>query len=326
MTPRSRPTSRAALLLAAVTAPLLLIAGCALGGGSDSQDATSGGSTAEVLPAPASEDGGSGGGDTASTTEDARAAQDVTAVAQTAVAQRSVISTATVSLRTDDVADARFAVQKLVDEMRGEVTDEETSTADDGADGGDGVRRSRLVVRVPSADFDEAVSALEEIGDLESSTRTSEDVSTQVIDVEARIRAQEQSLARVEVLFGRATSIRDVVAIEAQLTRRQASLDSLKSQQAYLADQTSLSTITVHLERTRTAEEPEKDDAGFLPGLSDGWKALGAVLTGLATVAGTALPFAVLLALVGTPAWLLLRRRTARPGRPTRPAAAPSST
>ncbi len=323
MNPRSRRRSRASLLLAAVTAPVLLIAGCALGGGSDSEDASSGSSTTEVVPAPAAEDSGSGGGDTASVTGDAFAAQDVDAATQTAIEQRSVISTATVSLRTDDVADARFAVQKLVDEMRGEVTDEETSTADDG---GDGVRRSRLVVRVPSADFSEAVSALEQIGDLESSTRSSEDVSTQVIDVVARIRAQEQSLARVEVLFGRATSIRDVVAIEAQLTRRQAALDSLKSQQAYLADQTSLSTITVHLERTRAEEEPATDDAGFLPGLADGWKALGTVLTGLATVAGTVLPFAALLVLLGTPAWLLLRRRTARPGRPTRPAAAPSST
>ena len=226
-----------------------------------------------------------------------------------------MISSGTVSLRTDDVAAARFEVQKLVDELRGEITDEET-------DAGDEVRRSRLVVRVPADDFDEAVGALEEVGELESSTRSSEDVSTQVIDVEARIRAQEQSLERVEVLFARATSIRDVVAIEAQLTRRQAALDSLKQQQAYLADQTSLATITVHLERTRAVSKPDDDRAGFLPGLADGWHALGVVGTAVATVAGAVLPFAVLVALLGTPAWLVLRRRVRRG---TRPAAAPSS-
>ncbi len=317
MNPRSRPTPRATLLIAAVSAPLLLVGACALGGASSSEDAASGGSQTEDLsaPAPAAADGGaqeSAGGDTTAS------------VARTAIAQRAVISTATVSLRTDDVADARFTVQKLVDEMRGEVTDEETSAVESGEDD---VRRSRLVVRVPAADFSETVSALEEIGDLESSTRSSEDVTTEVIDVQARIRAQEQSLARVEVLFGRATSIRDVVSIEAQLTRRQAALDSLKSQQAYLADQTSLATITVHLQKHDAAvQEPERDEAGFLPGLADGWHALGVIGTGAATVAGAALPFLVLLALLGTPAWLGWRRRAGRTGRPTRPAAAPSST
>ncbi|WP_345265110.1 DUF4349 domain-containing protein [Nocardioides nanhaiensis] len=223
---------------------------------------------------------------------------------------RSVISTATVSLESDDVAAARFEVQRLVDELRGQVSDEET----DG--GADDVRRSQLVLRVPSARFDDAVAALEEVGRLLSSTRTSQDVSGEVIDVAARIRAQEQSLARVEVLFAQATSIREVVAVEAQLTRRQAALDSLKQRRAYLADQTSLATITVHLQRTPGPEAepaPEEDDAaGFLPGLDRGWGALTAAGTALATLTGALLPFAVVLALLGVPGWMLLRRRGSR--------------
>ena len=100
---------------------------------------------------------------------------------------------------------------------------------------------------------------------LSSASRNSEDVTTEVIDTDVRIRAQTKSLRRVELLLARAQSIRDIVAIEAQLTRRQADLDSLKQRQAYLADQTSMSTVTVYLERTRVKAAPKKDDgSGFV--------------------------------------------------------------
>ncbi|HYG95411.1 MAG TPA: DUF4349 domain-containing protein, partial [Nocardioides sp.] len=182
-------------------------------------------------------------------------------------------------------------------------------------------RFARMVLRIPAADFDEAFAELEEVADLQESSANSEDVTTQMIDNQVRIRAQRRSLQRVEVLLDRAQSIRDIVAIEAQLTRRQADLDSLEQRQAYLRDQTTLSTIVVNVERTEEEPEtkPEQDDDGFLSGLSAGWDALRTVGTALATTAGALLPFAVVLALLGIPAWVLVRR-TRRRGPVTVPA------
>jgi hypothetical protein len=227
--------------------------------------------------------------------------------AQTAAAlvrQRAVISTGVVSLLSRDAGDTRADVQKIVDVHRGEVTDEETTTDADGR-----IERSRLVVRVPAADFYQTVEELEGVAELEASTKSSEDVTTQVIDTEARIRAQERSLRRIELLLARAQSIRDIVNIESELTRRQAELDSLKSQQAYLEDQTTMSTITVHIEQKgERREKPETDESGFLAGLSGGWTALQAFATVLAMIAGALLPWAVVLGVLGVPAWLILRR------------------
>lgn len=230
-----------------------------------------------------------------------------------AATDRSVISTGVVSLLGDDVEQARFDVQKIVDARGGEVAEEKTQTDDDGE-----VSRSRLVIRIPVADFDDTMEELEGVARLESSSRNSEDVTTEVIDTEVRIRAQSESLKRVEILLSRARSIRDIVAIEAQLTRRQAELDSLKARQAYLDDQTSMSTITVFLARTPEKEKAEKkDETGFLAGLSSGWHGLKTFLVGAATVLGAVLPFGVLVLVLGVPAWLLLgprirRGRTAR--------------
>jgi len=217
---------------------------------------------------------------------------------------RAVISSGTVSLVSDDVADARRDVQRVVDAVRGQVGEEDTESDDDG----DPVY-ARLVVRVPAAEFDEAMKALEGVATLRSSQRTAEDVTTQVIDTDARVRAQQASLERVEALFGRADRLQQIVWIESQLTQRQAELDSLRQQQTWLADQTTLSTITVDIERTpeRAAEKKEDEDAGFLAGLSSGLSAFGAMVTAVATVLGALLPFAVLVLVLGIPVWVVLR-------------------
>lgn len=313
---RLRAPSAAGVLAALLVGLVLLLGACSGGLDEGSDDGGGAAAPAEAERADAPGAGSAAQDSTLDSSADGALVEEASDTRTTPVAQRSVISTATVSLTSDDVADARFDVQKLVDEYGGEVAEEQT-------EGGEDMRRSRLVIRVPSNRFDEAVSALEQVGALQSSTRKSEDVTTKVIDVAARIRAQEESLRRVEILLGRATSIRDIVAIEAQLTRRQAELDSLKSQQAFLADQTSLSTITVHIERTEKADpkdDPDSDDTGFLGGLEAGWNALTTFGSGVATVTGALLPFAVVGALLGVPALLvwrrLGRRRTPQPPAP----------
>ena len=322
----NRSRTPVAVALGAVLAllALLVLAGCSAG---SSDDAMGGESMADESMRGLAEDAAGGGSDSAFMSDGDMAdtaSSDVVdaASAEEGARQASIISTGTVSLRADDVGDARFEVQKVVDRVGGQVTDSETRTDDDGA-----VRTARLVLRVPSAEFTETMDALEKVADLEASSTTSEDVTTQVVDTNVRIRVQRQSIARIEQLLDRAGSIRDIVAVERQLTDREARLNSLLRQQAYLADQTSLSTITVHLQRHRVDEpgrtEPEDDD-GFLAGLSAGWAALGTVAVGLATVAGALLPFLGVALVLGVPGWLLVRRavrrrRTEAPAEPAGP-------
>ncbi|HET7195094.1 MAG TPA: DUF4349 domain-containing protein [Nocardioides sp.] len=307
----TNPLHRRALLpgLGLLLSLLFLIAACS-GGDTAQPTSTSeaGGAAAEEAPAPAPpgavapqdsvERDAVSGFDAGVDTSSGTATPDVP-VLQT----RAVISTGTVTLQSQDVGRARFDVQKVVDAHRGEISDEQTATDTKGR-----VDRSRLVIRVPSQFFDEVMQDLGQVADLRSAKRTSEDVTTEVIDIDVRVRAQEKSLERIELLLARAKNLREIISIESQLTRRQAELDSLKAQQAYLADQTSLSTITVFLERTEKAAKVEKDEAtGFLAGFQRGWDALGSAATVIATGLGAVLPFVVLLLLLGVPTWLLLR-------------------
>ena len=195
--------------------------------------------------------------------------------------ERLFISTGTVALRSRDVADARAAVRRVVDRYRGEVAEQQSESDERGR-----LEHARLVVRIPSADFAEAVAALEGAADLVSSDTRAEEVTTQVIDTRVALRVQRRSVARVETLLDRASSIRDIIAIEAQLARRQARLGSLEQRAAYLADQTAMSTVSVSIDRSRSRVTAAGDDSGFLAGLRAGWDGLTAVAVALATTAG----------------------------------------
>lgn len=301
---------RPAALLALIA--LLVVGACSTGAEDDS---SSGAPSSQEVPDTGMSTDFAGGAREAAAPEqagDQSSGDQVSGDQAPEARQPALISTGTVSLRSEDAAKARADAQLVVAQYRGSVTEEETITSDDGD-----VEMARLVLRVPSGQFDEVMKALEKTGELISSTSGSEDVTTQVIDTEVRIRAQRKSLERVEVLLARARNLQEIVAIEAQLTRRQADLDSLESQQAWLEDQTSQATITVHIEQA--AEGTDTDGAGgFLGGLRDGWSGFVAMLGGLALALGFALPFLGLVLLLGVPPWVLLRNVRGR--RPTTPA------
>ena len=226
--------------------------------------------------------------------------------ARSAVQTRAVIATGSVTLRGKDVQAARDEVESIVTAHGGTIDDERSTSDDDGE-----LRTTRLVLRFPSADFTATFDELKQVAELQSATSKSEDVTTQVINNGIRVRAQARSIQRIEQLLDRAQSIRDIMAIEAQLTRRQAALDSLESQQAWLSDQTSQATITVEINRT-DVPVAEETDRGFLAGLSAGWNGLKATTVGVLTATGALLPFAVVLAVLGPPVWLLARRLVRR--------------
>lgn len=310
---RLRPAAAVVALVALLVA---LSAGCSGFGGDDLGVGSADESLAEPAAREAPEgalEGGSRGG---------HADQDrtTTGANRTTVQTRAVIRHGEISLVSKDLDAARDEVDGVVSRHGGYLSAEETSNDRDGKP-----ERSMLVMRIPEPAFDAAMDDLGEIGRTEHADRSSEDVTTEVIDVQARVATQETSLAELRRLMRRAVDLGDMIRLESEIATRQAALESMKAQEKYLADQTALSTITVHL-RTPSVEPEEDEEGGFLVGLKKGWSALTAVLVTSATVAGAILPFLALLTVVGVPLWLLVRTAARRrhPGEPLTPPAGPT--
>lgn len=290
---------------AALVAAGLLLAGCSGGGvgGSEAADPMAG-----IAEEPAAQ-------------RDARGVDeaDLATPGRSVVQTRAVIRRGEISLVGKDLDRARQAVDDVVSRHGGFLAAEETTNDRRGRATG-----SMLVIRVPEPAFDAAMDDLAEIGRTVRADRRSEDVTTEVIDVNTRVATQEASLARLRSFLRKAVDVDDMIRIESEIATRQAALESMKAQQKYLADQTALATITVRMDAADRPDRHDDDAGGFLAGLRDGWAALQTVLVGAATALGAALPFAVLLALLGVPTWLLLRsvqrRRPASPVPPVPPA------
>ncbi|MDX8055328.1 DUF4349 domain-containing protein [Lentzea sp. BCCO 10_0798] len=211
--------------------------------------------------------------------------------------ERQLVRTANVDLRSDDVLKAIGQVKDRAAAVGG-FAGEENSTKSSGS----------VTVRVPSAELDKVVRDLTSVGEVTRSEVRSQDVTDQLVDVEARIATQKASVERLRVLFERAGSTSEVAQVEQELTKRQADLESMQRRSASLRGQVSLATLTVRVATVPIAA-PEPEKVGFFGALAGGWNALVAVVGVILVGVGAMLPFLVAL---GVPAALvvhLLRKR-----------------
>lgn len=304
--------------LAAAAVATLVGTAAACGGAADDAMSAADGGVAESAP-----QAGYGRDEAVSAAGESAGAPDRSSVVNRPVFEvRAVIRTGEVVLTSADLDEARAEIDSVLAGLDGVVENESTSHDDEG-----GIKRSTLLLRVPVSRFTDAMTALEAIGKTQSSTTSSDDVTTEVIDVDERVETLQNSLDRLQSYQAEAKDIEDLLRFEQQITQREAELQSLKAQQSYLADQTSMSTITVTMSTPREIVGPPDalDEAGFLAGLRSGWNALTGAVIVLLTVVGAVLPFAAVLALVGLPVWLLVRRLVRHRGDtpPAPPAPAP---
>lgn len=308
--------STKALVLIPLTAAAVL-AGC--GGNDSAGDAA----TAAKPGAAGVTDNGGGGsarlGEATSTSRDgvktedsdgAPAAQDSTS-ARVLPADRDIVYRGSVTVRVADVARALARAEALTQDADGIVFDEQTSTEP----GRRGFSQATLTLRVPPSQFASTLDALGRFGRQLSRTKSAQDVTTEVTDTTSRVRSQERSVARIRSLLAEATTIGEVVQIEAELARREADLESLQAQLARLKDVTDMASIEATF-LSRTAPTPvveEEDELGFVSGFRGGWEALVGIVLVALTVLGALSPFAVLVAVLGLPAYALLRRRLRHP-------------
>lgn len=268
---------------------LLVLGGCSAG--SSMQPVAS---TAEGAGGSAEDSSGRG-----EVLPDAKPAGVPTAEAQ------QIARTASVGITVADVEAAVAKLRQLTTTMGGVITSENLVTKVDA----DGISTpmSTMVISVAADKLDSTLEQLKSIGKITSRVISSEDVTTQVADVDSRIKTLDGSIERLRELSKQAGRISELTQLEAELTNRIAERDSLIAQQKILAGRVAQSPIAITLETPQPATELET--TGFLGGLIAGWNALVSSSRILLTILGAVLPFLAVAAVIGTPL-VLWRRRT----------------
>ncbi|NUO59089.1 MAG: DUF4349 domain-containing protein [Hamadaea sp.] len=302
---------RKTVALALAGLALVFVAGC---GASDKNSTDSGGAApAAVAPEGAGDLGSKTGADQSTTSEQGGG--------QVPEIGRAIVYNGQITVRVDDVEAAAQRVRSAATSVGGFVGSEKSSS-------GGSQAQSSITIRVPADKFEPVLADAAKLGKELDRSVNAEDVTATVVDLEARIKAQQASVDSVRRMFAQAKQLSEVVQLEQELSRRQAELDALLAKQRRLDDLVKLSTITVTLVGPDTPYvEPKSEDPSFLGGLRAGWDTFVVILKVAAAVLGFLLPFLVVAAVVLVPLWWWLRRRRAIPAAPATPvtAAAPAA-
>ena len=202
---------------------------------------------------------------------------------------RQLRRSADLRLSTDDYDTTLRQARALAGRFDGLVTGEEGATYGE-------TSQTTLTLRVPSGRFDAALDALAALGTVETRRVSVDDVTGQVVDLEARLRAKRAAEARYVVFLDRAGSVSEMLEVQRQLDGIRAEVEVMESQARSLRGSVSLSTIQATVVGPAVVPAPPAGLwAAAADALAAGWRGLWAVVIGvlplwpLAVVAGLAL-------------------------------------
>jgi hypothetical protein len=157
-----------------------------------------------------------------------------------------VIRTATVRIVAKDFGGVRAAVEGIVSQAGGFV-DQMTVTGDNAA-----ARELRGTLRVPGGRMAATLASLRAIGQVVEDTQGSEDVTDQIVDLDARLasaRATEKRLT--ELLANRTGKLSDVLEVEREITRVRLDIERLDAEKTNMGRRVSYATIDVSIAEER---------------------------------------------------------------------------
>lgn len=110
---------------------------------------------------------------------------------------------------------------------------------------------AHLVLRVPGPQLLPVLDSLAALGAEDTRSLSSQEVTDQYIDTEARLKNAIALRDRLKVLLGQAREIKDVLEIEKELTRIQSEIDSMEGRLKKLKGQVDFAQIDLTLQRER---------------------------------------------------------------------------
>jgi hypothetical protein len=172
----------------------------------------------------------------------------------------------------------------------------------------DGTPYATLSVRVPESSFDAAVRRFATLGHVESVSTSSEDVTSQFVDLQARLRHYQSVERRLIRFLAQTGTIAQMLAVQDRIDQTQLTIEQLSAELKSMRESTSYGTLTVSLSEKGGKHVVATTTTGFTGRFlhSAALIGRGARVTGL-WVAG-ALPFFLLFGAMAAAAWYAARR------------------
>jgi hypothetical protein len=231
---------------------------------------------------------------------------------------RAVVKKARVGVRVEDVRAAFEKVQALASEAGGEFVADAQLT-------GEAERAvASLTLRVRAERLEQTLAAIRSMGEVVEESATAEDVTDQVVDLDARLSNERRVESELlELLDKRADApLKDVLELRTSIAGVRQSIERLTAQRDRLGRLVALSSVSVRIEHESAARRWGASGAEssladrFVRSMGRAWRgALEFLIDSLALVVGVAVGGALVWVIaggVGVWAWRAAKRRRER--------------
>lgn len=235
-----------------------------------------------------------------------------------ALLDRKIIRTATLTLETDAVS-ARFEDVGNIAAGAGGYIASSTFGKDEDRD------IASITIRVPADRYQDAMIQLRKLGEVKGEQSNASDVTEEFTDLASRQRNLEATERQYLEFLTRAQNINDVLTVQDRLNAVRAEIEQVKGRIQLLDSQSSLATITVHLNPPLTKPAPRDNGDGITNPAEAAERAFARsleILVGAGIVVAAVAAFSWwIVPLAALAGWFARRQARAARGRQAPPAA-----
>lgn len=162
--------------------------------------------------------------------------------------EQKIIKNASLKFETSDLEKTRAQIQKAIVENKADIQRE-----NEGKEGSSIYKR--ITIRVPNQNFEKLIASIGKgVSYFDEKEISSQDVTAEFIDTEARLKTKRTLEARYLELLNKAGKVSEMLEIEQKLSEIREEIESKEGQLKYMQRQVSMSSVYVEFYKINPSE------------------------------------------------------------------------
>ena len=195
---------------------------------------------------------------------------------------KKIIKTATLNVEVKDFKKFNTQIHELSTKWEGYIAREEENDSDNKI-------KNSMTIKVPVLRFDEAINSISSLkGKMIVKQITSDDVTTEVLDIRTRAEAKKRIRLRYLDMLQKAKNMEEILQVEREINQIQEQIEAAEGRLNYLTHSTLYSTIDLSFYQVLDPKAIDDENPGyarrFMMALNEGLKWVGNTVIFFATL------------------------------------------